>query len=299
MSTCGRRTTQNRSLAPPLRSPNFRHSFNNVDLGRWRAKPAHVSWSSARNGLRRPRGDDPTADSMAQARPRTSQFPDGAADVARRFGETVKTLRLYETAGLIRPVRDGHGWRTYGQAECERLHLVLLLRRFGLPARIGEMLSAGQPDLAGILDLQAQALEEQHSRVDEALLLIGRARRHLAEHGSIDRTSLAALARAEPMRLHWTPALAAVATRCFTADQQRRLAQVTPAIESEWEAVYRELAAIIDGPSDTSRARRLGAQAATLIGQITGDDPAMRGAPDPLLAEWIRRPRDQAILAAG
>lgn len=61
-----------------------------------------------------------------------SPFPEGAAAIARRFGVTVKTLRVYEEAGLIRPVRNGHGWRTYGQAECERLHLVLLLRRFGL-----------------------------------------------------------------------------------------------------------------------------------------------------------------------
>lgn len=216
---------------------------------------------------------------MVRTRPRASQFPDGAADVARRFGVTVKALRLYEAAGLIRPVRDGHGWRTYGQAECERLHLVLLLRRFGLSvSRIGEMLSAGQPDLASSLDLQAQALEEQRSRVDEALSLIGRARRHLTEHGSLDRTFLAALARAEPMRLHWTPALEAIATRCFTPDQQRRLAEVAPAIETEWRAVYQELDAIVDGPADTPQARRLGARATKLIGQMTGDDPAIRHA---------------------
>lgn len=216
---------------------------------------------------------------MTRKQPKASQFPDGAADVARRFGVTIKTLRLYEAAGLIRPVRDGHGWRTYGQAECERIHLVLLLRRFGLSvARIGELLSAGQPDIRSVLDLQAQALEEQRSRVDDALSLIGRARRHLAEHGSIDRASLAALAQAEPARLRWTPALEAVAAGCFTPDQQRRLAQVAPAIETEWEVVFRELAAIIDGPSDTPRAKRLGVRAATLIGRMTGEDPAMHGA---------------------
>lgn len=191
----------------------------------------------------------------------------------------MKTLRLYEEAGLIRPVRDEHGWRTYGQAECERLHLVLLLRRFGLSiASIGEMLAAGQPDFARILDLQAQALEEQRSRVDDALSLIGRARQHLAEHGSIDRASLAALARAEPMRLHWTSGLEAIAARCFTPDQQRRLTEVAPTIEAEWQEVYRELAAIVDGASDTIQARRLGARAATLIGRMTGDDAMMRGA---------------------
>jgi DNA-binding transcriptional MerR regulator len=199
--------------------------------------------------------------------------------VARRFGVTVKTLRLYEEAGLIRPVRDGRGWRTYGQAECERIHLVLLLRRFGLSlARIGDMLATGEPDLARLLDLQAGALEEQRSRIDQALTLIGRARQHLLEHGSLDREALAALACHEPMRLRWTPALEAVAGRCFTPDQQRRLAEVAPTIETEWQAIYQELSTIVDGPADTWQARQLGARAATLISRMTGDDQAMRGA---------------------
>ncbi|MFT8420903.1 MAG: MerR family transcriptional regulator [Gluconacetobacter sp.] len=208
-----------------------------------------------------------------------SPFPDGAAAVARRFGVTVKALRVYEEAGLIRPVRNGHGWRTYGQAECERLHLVLLLRRFGLTiARIAEMFAAGQPDLAAMLDLQAEALTEQQARIRETLSLIGRARRHLSAHGSIDRETLAAFARAEPARLRWTPALQALAARCFTPDQQRLLARVAPSIETKWNAVYQELALILDGPPDTPRARLLGAKAATLINRMTGGDPAMRTA---------------------
>lgn len=216
---------------------------------------------------------------MAKNQSKTSPFPDGAAAVARRFGVTVKTLRVYEDAGLIRPIRDGHGWRTYGQADCERLHVILLLRRFGLTiACIGEMFAKGQPDLAAMLDLQAEALKEQRARIGEALSLIDRARRHLSEHGSIDREALAAFARAEPTRLHWTPALQAIAARCFTPDQQRLLASVAPSIEMEWDAIYQELASIIDGPPDTPRAQRLGARAAQLINRMTGGDPAMRTA---------------------
>lgn len=216
---------------------------------------------------------------MARTRSKAPQFPDGAADVARRFGVTVKALRFYEAAGLIHPVRDGHGWRTYGQVECERLHLVLLLRRFGFSlSRIGEMLSAGQPDLAAILDLQAQALEEQRARAEQALSLVRHARRHLAEHGGIEPAALAALAHADLMQLHWTPALEAIAVRCFTPAQQRRLSTVAPAVEAEWQAVYLNLAAIVDGPSDTPQARQLGTRAASLIARMTGDDPELRSA---------------------
>ena len=215
---------------------------------------------------------------MERGSTRASQFPDGAADVARRFGITIKALRLYERAGLIRPVRDDHGWRTYGQTECERLHLILLLRRIGLSvARIGEMLAGNQPDIAAVLDLQAAALTEQQERVGEALALIGRARQHLAEHGGIDREALAALARTEPLRLRRTPALRTIAQRCFTPDQ-RLLARKTPPIESEWAKVYRELAAIIEGSPKTPRAQRLGARAASLIERMTEGDPVMRDA---------------------
>lgn len=211
-----------------------------------------------------------------QTRSRPS-FPDGAADIARRFGVTIKTLRLYEAAGLIRPVRDAHGWRTYGQAECERLHLVLLLRKFGLSiAQIGALLGPGQPDLAGMLDLQAQALTDQRRRIDDALALIGRARAHLADHGTIDPAALAALTRAQPSRLRWSPALEGLAARCFTVDQQQRLAESD--VGAAWEPIYRELDDIIDQPPDTPRARALGGRAAALIERMTGGDPALRGA---------------------
>lgn len=216
---------------------------------------------------------------MAHSRSSTAQFPDGAADVARRFGVTVKTLRHYETAGLLHPVRDEHGWRTYGQTECERLHLILLLRRFGLSiSRIGEMLSAGDPDLALILDLQAHALEEQRARVEQALSMVRHARQHLTEHGSLDPAALAALAHVGTIRLHWTPALEALAVRSFSPAQQRHLAEVAPTIEAEWHRVFVDLAAIVDGPSDTPRARRLGARAAELIARMTGNDQELRGA---------------------
>lgn len=208
-----------------------------------------------------------------------SQFPDGAADVARRFGITIKTLRLYENAGLIRPVRDGHGWRTYGQAECELLHVVLLLRRFGLTIfRIGELLESRSPDLTAVLDLQERALRDQRGRIDEALTLIGRARGRLLAGEAIDPAALAELARAEPLRMRWTPALEKLATETFTPDQQRRLARIAPAIETEWNGLYRELDELAGDAPDTPRARALGRKVAALIARMTGGDDAMRGA---------------------
>lgn len=208
-----------------------------------------------------------------------AQFPGGAADVARRFGITIKTLRLYEDAGLIRPVRDGHGWRTYGQVECERLHVVLLLRRFGLTiARIGELLANRSPDLTAVLNLQEQALKDQRRRIDEALMLITRARDRLITGEAVDPAALAELARWEPLRLRWTPALEKLAADTFTADQQRRLARIAPTIEAEWNMLYRDLDDIAGDAPDTPRAMDLGSRASLLIARMTGGDDGMRGA---------------------
>lgn len=233
---------------------------------------------------------------MTRIKRPSAQFPDGAADVARRFGITIKTLRLYESAGLLAPVRDAHGWRTYGQAECERLHVILLLRRFGLTiARIGALLDEGAPDVAAVLDLQEQALIDQRNRVEDSLILIAHARRKLRAGGTIDATALADLARAEPLRLRWTPALEALGARVFTPAQQRRLADVAPTIAAEWAELYVALDTLVDGAPDTPEARALGARAAALIARMTGDDGGLHAA---LTQFWQDGFADPALAAS-
>jgi DNA-binding transcriptional MerR regulator len=88
---------------------------------------------------------------LPRARPK-AQVPDGAADIARRFGITIKALRLYEDLGLLAPHRTQNGWRTYNHADCERLHRIVSLRQLGLPlAAIGELLRTDAQGLAETL----------------------------------------------------------------------------------------------------------------------------------------------------
>lgn len=55
-------------------------------------------------------------------------------DVARELGVSADTLRFYERSGLLpRPPRADNGYREYGPAEMERIHLLLDLRRLDLP----------------------------------------------------------------------------------------------------------------------------------------------------------------------
>lgn len=56
-----------------------------------------------------------------------------SGDLARATGHTVRTIRHYETAGLLVPaeVSDG-GHRRYTEADLERLRLIVDLRELGL-----------------------------------------------------------------------------------------------------------------------------------------------------------------------
>jgi MerR family transcriptional regulator, thiopeptide resistance regulator len=207
-------------------------------------------------------------------------YADGAADIARRFGITIKTLRHYEEAGLIAPVRDHHGWRSYGQVECERLHLVLLLRRFGLSlGRIGEILHGGTPDIATVIAMQERALREQKARIDEALALLARARAKVEEGRPVDASTLAEMARNRPLGWQWSEELNDLARDVLDARQCRQLAATAPALAGQWAQVVADLERIgTDTPAHSPEARALGARAAGLIARMTGDDDTLRHA---------------------
>ena len=106
-------------------------------------------------------------------------FQETAAAVAKRFGVSVKALRVYEDAGLLKPARTVAGWRIYRQPEIERLSAILALKQLGLPLkRIGELLR-GSGDLAAALALQEAALEDARSEAEQALALVRQARARL------------------------------------------------------------------------------------------------------------------------
>lgn len=80
-----------------------------------------------------------------------------AADCARRTGLTVRALRVYEKAGLLKPARSAKGWRSYGPDELIRLNTIVALKGFGLSLReIRKAFGASPPALVQVLDLQVR-----------------------------------------------------------------------------------------------------------------------------------------------
>src|ERR1700729_1210097 len=122
------------------------------------------------------------------------------AELAKRFGVSIKALRLYEQHGLLKPLRRANGatgapWRAYGPDQVARLHQILTLKRLGLSlARIGQVL-AGPDVLGSVLALQEEALAKDAPRLPRALGLLKAARAKLASGQPLSIDDLANLTK--------------------------------------------------------------------------------------------------------
>ena len=91
-------------------------------------------------------------------------------EVEAAVGVTKKNIRFYEEEGLITPSREpGNGYRSYSQADVERLRRIKLLRKLDVPlADIREMLE-GQRTLAEGMAQQLERLSTRRKDLNEAI----------------------------------------------------------------------------------------------------------------------------------
>jgi DNA-binding transcriptional MerR regulator len=131
------------------------------------------------------------------------------AETAKRFGISIKALRLYEQHGLLKPLRTNNGtsgaaWRVYGSDQIMRLHQILALKRLGFSlGQIGELLVSDYP-LDSILGAQERVLAKDSERIAGALTLIREARAKLASGQALSIDDLTALTKETVMTTHPT-----------------------------------------------------------------------------------------------
>ena len=210
-------------------------------------------------------------------------------ETARRLGVTVKALRLYESKGLVRPLRTSNGWRSYGPEAVTRLHQVLALKRLGLSlGRVGELLAGGSMPLDATLALQEQALAGEKRRVEHALSLIRTARERLKAGDALSIDDLTTLTKetvvSEPLteaewkeifdplaEKHYTPAqLEALKARKISAVEQK-------SVQDQWAALIAEGNAMLERGVDpgSSQAIDLARRWKALQDQFTMGDPTI------------------------
>jgi MerR family transcriptional regulator, thiopeptide resistance regulator len=130
----------------------------------------------------------------------------GPAEAARRLGASAKALRLYESRGLVAPLRTAAGWRTYGPEQMARLHQVIALKRMGLSlGRIAELVAGRARTLDAVLAAQERVLAGESTRVSHALALVRAARVRLAKGETLSIDDLATLTKETTMSAKPTP----------------------------------------------------------------------------------------------
>jgi DNA-binding transcriptional MerR regulator len=210
-------------------------------------------------------------------------FQETAAAVAKRFGVSVKALRVYEDAGLLRPARTVAGWRIYRQPELERLSAIMALKQLGLPLkRIGDLLR-GAGDLAAALALQEAALEDAKAEAEEALALVRTARAKLQGRERLSPDELAKLVRSTAMsEFKWNDKMEALAQKHYTPEQLQELrgrpftAEDQARVSAAWAAVFADIDALGANPDPTTaKALEIGRRAQALIAEFTQGDPAL------------------------
>lgn len=98
------------------------------------------------------------------------------SEMAKHFGVTLRTLRFYESRGLISPQRFG-GARYYSQRDRSRLKLVLAAKQMGFTltetaAMLGNQAETEAGDLplsTGTVQSQIEFLENQRMAIEAAL----------------------------------------------------------------------------------------------------------------------------------
>ena len=225
-------------------------------------------------------------------------FQETAAAVARRFGISVKALRVYEAAGLLRPARTIAGWRIYRQPELERLGAILALKQLGLPLkRIGELLR-GAGDLAAALALQEAALVDAKAEAETALALVRQARAKLKDRKHLSPDELGNLVRSTAMsEFKWTDKMEALAQKHYTPDQLNEIrgrafsAEDQARVGAAWVQIYADIDAL--GPNadpGSEKALEIGRRARALIEEFTKGDPAILKAVTGMKKEMMADP---------
>lgn len=97
-------------------------------------------------------------------------------EFATLAGVTVRTLHHYDRLGLLKPKRNGAGYRLYAAGDLARLEQIVALKFLGLPLKqIRTLLNRDRLALTDALQRQRRVLEEKRRLLDRAIKAIAEA----------------------------------------------------------------------------------------------------------------------------
>jgi DNA-binding transcriptional MerR regulator len=209
------------------------------------------------------------------------------AETARRFGVSVKALRVYERRGLLKPLRTAAGWRAYGPDQIAALHQILALRGLGLSlGRIRALLADKPVDLDQLLALQEAALTSHRRRLDQALALVSAARAKLKAGDPLSIDDLTNLAKetavSEPMTdPEWANIFVPLTRKYFNAADlkaldERKWSDNQADLTAAWNTLISDCRTLMaKGDSTSPEAMNLAGRWMEQVDKFTQGDPKL------------------------
>jgi MerR family transcriptional regulator, thiopeptide resistance regulator len=193
-----------------------------------------------------------------------------AQEFADLAGVTVRTLHHYDRLGLLRPGRNGSGYRVYRERDLERLEQIVALKFLGLPLkRVGELLTRDGRDLPEVLRAQRVALEEKRRMLDRAIRAIREAEREPTP------ALLRKIIEEIEMQENWTEKYYSPEARAKIDERRKEwLPEMQAEAEKAWRDVFAEAEAAVAAGEDPAgeHAQLLGERWKKLELGFTRDD---------------------------
>jgi MerR family transcriptional regulator, thiopeptide resistance regulator len=200
-----------------------------------------------------------------------------ASEFADLAGVTVRTLHHYDRMGLLKPHRNGSGYRLYRESDLERLEQIVALKFLGLPLKdIRTLLDSAAPDLPDALRMQRSALEEKRRLLDRAISAIREAEAVVATGRPAGAAVLKRIIEVIEMQQNndWTKYANEAAREKLAARQGEWSPELQERVSKQWIDLIADVQAAMDAGEDPAgpQVRALAARWKTLVEGFTKGD---------------------------
>jgi MerR family transcriptional regulator, thiopeptide resistance regulator len=221
-------------------------------------------------------------------------------EFAGEAGVTVRTLRLYDELGLLKPAAfTPSGYRLYGQAQLARLEHIVALRFVGFSLdQIKELLEDADPPLVVALRMQREVIARQKRRLESALAAIDEAQCALQRDGSIDLWgTLHTVIEVFKMQNDWEWTKKYYCDDALSKLEEKQRTTPAGAVERaqrDWADLIAEVekAAACGVDPLSAQARALGQRWRYLVSQFTGNDSEIHQGLNKLWSDSAHWPAD-------
>lgn len=196
---------------------------------------------------------------------------------AEAAGVTVRALHHYDRLGLLKPRRNGAGYRQYTLADLERLEQIVALKFLGIPLKqIRILLGRHSPLWPEALERQRIALEEKARRLNHAIQAIREAEKTVQSGKPLAAAQLKGIIEVIEMNQNtdWMKKYSSQeAWQKIEKGRERWSPELQERVSRQWSELFRDVEAALDQDPASPRAQALADRWTALVEEFTQGDP--------------------------